>query len=111
MASSLPRNPRKAPSPMRLSDDQMARLYKLTLEVSHALGRDVTPTVILSLVIGYGLTHAEQQRDFARRVRDGVAHPWRVPRRLRSRHRAQPLSNHVDSTTPQRKGRPRDLGR
>ncbi len=111
MASTPPHATTKAPSPMRLSVGQMARLYKLTLQVSHTLGRDVTPTAILSLIIGYGLTHAEQQRDLARHVRDGAARPWRVQRGLRSRQRAQPRSKDGGSTAPQRKGRHRDLGR
>jgi hypothetical protein len=92
---------------MRLSDDQMARLYKLTLEVSRALHREVTPTAILRLLIDYGLTHAEQQRDFARRVRDGVSPPWRF--RGRQRRRA-PISD-IERALPQKKGGHHDLGR
>ncbi len=110
MASTPPHNTTKAPSPMRLSVDQMARLYKLTLQVSHTLGRDVTPTAILSLIIDYGLIHAEQQRDIARHVRDGSARPWRAQRGLRRRKRAQPHAKDW-STAPQRKDRHRDLGR
>jgi hypothetical protein len=92
---------------MRLSDDQMARLYKLTLEVSRALHREVTPTAILRLIIDYGLTHAEQQRDFARRVRDGVSPPWRV----RGRPRRRPLTSDTGRALPQKKGSHHDLGR
>ena len=97
----------KAPSPVRLSDDQMARLYKLTLEVSRALRREVTPTAILRLILGYGLTHAEQKRDFAREVRDGVSPPWK----LRSRPRRRPLTRDTGRAPPQEKGGTRDLGR
>jgi hypothetical protein len=92
---------------MRLSDDQMARLYKLTLEVSRALHREVTPTAILRLIIDYGLTHAEQQRDFARRVRDGVSPPWR----FRGRQRRRAPIRDIERTLPQKKGGHHDLGR
>jgi hypothetical protein len=37
---------------MDLSEQQIARLYKLTLEVRRALRRDVTPTAILHVIIG-----------------------------------------------------------
>ena len=107
MDSTPPQPATKATSPMRLSDDQMARLYKLTLEVSRALHREVTPTAILRLLIDYGLTHAEQQRDFARRVRDGVSPPWRF--RGRQRRRA-PISD-IERALPQKKGSHHDLGR
>jgi hypothetical protein len=58
-------------NPMDLSELQIARLYKLTLEVRRALRRDVTPTAILHVIIGYGLAHAEQQSDFAKKVPGG----------------------------------------
>ena len=63
----------KPRDPLDLSEQQIARLYKLTLEVRRALRRDVTPTAILHVIIGYGLAHAERQRDFARKVPDPVA--------------------------------------
>jgi hypothetical protein len=69
---------------MDLSEQQIARLYKFTLEVRRALRRDVTPTAILHMIIGYGLTHAEQQSDFARKVPDPVA---RTPVQLRKSRR------------------------
>jgi hypothetical protein len=94
---------------MRLSDDQMARLYKPTLEVSRALHRDVTPTAILRLIIDYGLTHAEQQRDFARRGRDGVSRPWRFRGRRRRRRRL-PIGD-AGCVPQRRKGIHRDLDR
>jgi hypothetical protein len=65
---------------MDLTEQQIARLYKLTLEVRRALRRDVTPTAILHVIIGYGLAHAEQQSDFARKVPDPVV---RTPVQLR----------------------------
>jgi hypothetical protein len=71
-------NPR---DPLDLSEQQIARLYKLTLEVRRALRRDVTPTAILHLIIGYGLAHAERQRDFAMKVPDPVA---RTPVQLKN---------------------------
>jgi hypothetical protein len=71
-------------NPMDLSEQQMARLYKLTLEVRRALRRDVTPTAILHVIIGYELAHAERQRDFASKVPDPVA---RTPLRIRKRPR------------------------
>ena len=109
MISTLPQPATKATSPMRLSDDQMARLYKLTLEVIRALHREVTPTAILRLIIDYGLTHAEQQRDFARRVRDGVSPPWR----FRGRQSRRPMTSETGGVPPQRKrkGSHRDLDR
>jgi hypothetical protein len=107
MASTPPHDLPKAPSPMRLSDDHMARLYKLTLEVSRALHREVTPTAILRLIIGYGLTMAEGQRDFARKVRDGVSPPWRLRRTKRVR---RPVSE-ARAISPQKKGKSRDLDR
>lgn len=70
----------KTHNPMDLTEQQIARLYKLTLEVRRALRRDVTPTAILHMIIGYGLAHAERQRDFARKVLDPVA---RTPVQLR----------------------------
>jgi hypothetical protein len=92
---------------MRLSDDQMARLYKLTLEVSRALRRDVTPTAILRLIIDSGLTHAEQQRDFARRVRDGVSPPWRC----RGKQRRRLPTSDAGCVPQRRKGSHHDLDR
>jgi hypothetical protein len=70
----------RALNPMDLTEQQIARLYKLTLEVRRALRRDVTPTAILHVIIGYGLAHAEQQSDFARKVPDPVV---RTPVQLR----------------------------
>jgi hypothetical protein len=67
-------------NPMDLSEHQIARLYKLTLEVRRALRRDVTPTAILHVIIGYGLAHAERQRDFAKKVPDPAA---RTPLQIR----------------------------
>lgn len=95
-----------ADNPMDLSEQQIARLYKLTLEVRRALGRDVTPTAILHIIIGYGLTHAEQQSDFARRVPGGrssaVVRSTRRPRRA--------TGNKIRGTSPKR-GSHHDLGR
>lgn len=85
MPSTPPQNVTKAPSPMRLVGDQMGRLYKLTLEVSRALGRDVTPLAILRILIGDGLTYAEQDRGFAGKVRDGNFPPWKQRERRRAR--------------------------
>jgi hypothetical protein len=80
-------------NPMDLSEQQIARLYKLTLEVRRALRRDVT--AILHMIIGYELTHAERQRDFAKKVPDGVFPALRhgrtrAPRAPRAVGRAMP---------------------
>jgi hypothetical protein len=95
-----------ADNPMDLSEQQIARLYKLTLEVRRALGRDVTPTAILHVIIGYGLTHAEQQGDFARRVPGG-----RTPALVRGRRGPRRATgNGIREASPKR-GSQHDLGR
>ena len=76
----------RARNPMDFTEQQIARLYKLTLEVRRALRRDVTLTAILHVIIGSGLAHAEQQSDFARKVPDPVA---RTPVQLRKRPRGR----------------------
>jgi hypothetical protein len=91
---------------MDLSEQQIARLYKLTLEVRRALGRDVTPTAILHVIIGYGLTHAEQHRDFVKKVPDGVFSAV-----VHRRKRVGRAPRDASPATPQKRGSHHDLGR
>ena len=58
------------------------------------------------LIIDDGLTHAEQQRGFARRVWDGVSPSWRFRGRRRRR-----LNSDTEHAPPQKRGSHRDLDR
>ncbi len=107
MAPSQPSRSARAASPMRLPSDELARLYKLTLQVSRALRREVTPTAMLRWIITYGLAVAELEPDFAQKVRDGASPPWK----FRRRKRASSAPCGTQSTPTQKKGSRRDLDR
>jgi hypothetical protein len=77
---------------MQLPIEFQTRLDILVLQVSRALGSNTTREEVLFVVIGLGLTSAEERRDLARRVRDKHVPPRsvRASRRqpTRSRHPA-----------------------
>jgi hypothetical protein len=80
----LPAGGPRREAPMQLPTEFQVRLDQLVTQVSRALGRDISREAVLCIVIGYGLTAAEERRDLARRVRDGRL-PHRVQRRTRAR--------------------------
>jgi hypothetical protein len=75
---------------MQLPIEFQTRLDILVLQVSRALGSNTTREEVLFVVIGLGLTSAEERRDLARRMRDRHVPPRhaRVARRRTARPNA-----------------------